>query len=121
MSYKNIWEEHGVYRKYNDKVTGKEIRQAIEEVEGNVRFELVRYVISDFLEVTEQNVTPRDIEIFAAIDKAASITNPDIKVAIVATDEAIQSMASMYINLAIDIPFNCKIFTDLDEAREWVK
>ena len=64
-----------MYRKYNDRVTGKEIRRAIEEVEGDARFELVRYVISDFLDVTEQDVTPRDIEIIAAIDHAAALTN----------------------------------------------
>lgn len=120
MSYENIWEKHGVYRKYNGRVTGKEMRQAVEEVEGDARFESVRYVISDFLDVTEQDISPRDIEIIAAIDKAAAITNPDIKIAVVATTLAIQNMASMYIDLADDIPFVSKMFTSLDEAREWV-
>lgn len=120
MSYENIWEKQGVYRKYNGRVTGKEIRQAVEEVEGDARFESVRYVISDFLDVTEQDISPQDIEIIAAIDKAAAITNPDIKVAVVATSQAIQGMASMYCELSDDIPFPCKLFTNLEEAREWV-
>lgn len=44
MSYENSWEKRGVYRKYDGRVTGKEIIQAVQEVEGDARFDSVRYV-----------------------------------------------------------------------------
>lgn len=68
----------------------------------------------------EQDVSPRDIEILAAIDKAASYSNPDIKVAVVATMEAINVMAALYIELSEDTPYPCEMFTSLEDAREWV-
>lgn len=42
MSYENSWEKRGVYRKYDGRVTGKEIIQAVQEVE-EMRV-LIRYV-----------------------------------------------------------------------------
>lgn len=69
--------------------------------------------------MTEQDISPQDIEIIAAIDKVAAVTNPDIKVAVVATMAAIQDMAPLYCELSENIPFPCKLFTNLDEAREW--
>lgn len=44
MSYENIWEEYGVYRKYNGRVTGKEILQAVQEVEEEM-LDLSRFVM----------------------------------------------------------------------------
>ncbi len=79
-----------MYRKYRGLVTGKEILKATEEVEGDSRFDQIHYVINDFLEVTEQLISPKEIRITAAIDKAAALYNPDVMVAIVATEQAIQ-------------------------------
>jgi hypothetical protein len=119
MSYENIWEKRGVYRKYSGRVTGKEILRAVQAVEGDARFESVRYVINDFLDVTEQDISPEDIKIIAAIDNAAALTNPDIRVAVVATMEAIQKMAALYIELSIETPYLCEMFTSLSEGRGW--
>ncbi len=121
MPYENVWEQQGVYRKYRGLVTGKEILKAAEEVEGDSRFDHIRYVINDFLAVTEQRISPKEIRIIAAIDKAAALSNPDIMVAIVATEQAIQEMAALYCDLSIDSPYPTRMFTGLDEAREWLK
>lgn len=120
MPYKNVWESQGVYRKYNGIVTGKEIREAVEDVEADSRFDSIRYVINDFLEVAEQVVSPQDIQIIAAIDKVASQSNPNIQIAIVATEQGIQDMASLYQGFSGDSPFETKIFLIVDDARDWL-
>lgn len=97
MSYENIWEKGGVYRKYSNHVTGEEVFQAVQDVYGHAQFDSIHYVINDFLDVTNHDeVSHKDLKSLAAIDKAAAISNPNIKIAIVATLSTIQKMASTY-------------------------
>lgn len=120
MSYENIWEKHGVYRKYNNCVTGKEILQAVQDVESDNRFDLICYVINDYLDVTEVDVSFEKIKIIAAIDDAAALTNPNIKVAQVTTNSAIEDLAQFYSERPGNNRYHSKLFTSLDEAREWI-
>lgn len=120
MPYKNIWERDGVYRRYSNSITGKEVLQAVQDVHGHELFDSIRYVINDFLEVTKHDVSLHDIKSLAAIDKAAALTNPNIKIAIVTTMPTIQTLSSLYGELINKSPFTCKIFSCLDEARKWV-
>lgn len=120
MSYENIWEKNGVYRQYCNRITGKEILQAVQDVHGHAQFDSICYVINDLLNVTEHDVSYSEIKTLAAIDKASALTNPNIKIAMVATMSTIQDMASMYGKLINKSPFSCEVFTNLDEAREWV-
>jgi len=56
MSYENIWEKKGVYRKYSDYVHGDEMIKAMEDVHGHELFDFINYVINDFLHVTEHDI-----------------------------------------------------------------
>lgn len=120
MSYENIWEKNGVYRKYNNGINGKELIQAAEDVLGHKLFDSIRYVINDLLHVTEHDVKTSDVLTLAEMDRAAVIINPDIKVAIVATILTIKILASLYGDLMSHSPYPSEIFSSLDEARAWV-
>lgn len=120
MSYENIWEKNGVYRKYHNGINGKEIIQAVEGVLGHDLFYSIRYVINDLLHVTDHDVKTSDIITLAEMDRAAAIINPDIKVAIVATMPTVKLLASLYGDLMINSPYPVEIFSRLDEARSWV-
>lgn len=119
MSYENIWENGGVYRRYSNYITGQEIIQSNQEVHGHAQFDSINYVINDLLNVTEHNVSHNEIKRIVAIDKAAALTNPNIKVAIITVIPTIQELASMYSDLINQTPFSCKVFESIDEAREW--
>lgn len=120
MPYENIWEKDGVYRKYTQCIKGVDIIQAMGEVHGHELFDSIGYVINDFLNVTEINLNPAEIKTLAAIDKAAALTNPNIRIALVATMPTIQSMSEMYGDLMSESPYTCEVFSDLDEARKWI-
>jgi len=120
MSYENIWEKNGVYRKYNNGINGKELIQAAKDVLGNKSFDSISYVINDLLQVTEHDVKTSDIITLTKMDKAAADINPNIKVAIVATTLTVKVMASLYADLMSHSPFSIEIFANLDEARSWV-
>ena len=119
MSYINTWEKDGVYRKYSHRVTGQEVIQALQDVHGDAKFDYIRYVINDLLDVTEHHVTDKEIRTIAAFDNAAALSNPNIKVAVVATMSTIQDLASMYSELISTSPYACEIFTTIGEARAW--
>lgn len=120
MSYENIWENNGVYRKYHNGINGKELLQAAEEVLGHELFDSIRYIINDLLHVTEHNVKTSDIITLASMDRAAADINPDIKIAIVVTIPTIKTLASLYGDLMGHSPYPSKIFSNLEEARIWV-
>lgn len=119
MAYENIWEKNGVYRKYSNNVTGEDIRQAMEEVHGHRLFDSIHYVINDFLDIKECNLSTTEVVAFAALDRAAALTNPNINIAIVATEKTIQTLATLYGDLISRSPYSSEVFINLEEARNW--
>ncbi len=120
MPYNNFWEKNGVYRKYNNYITGTEILQAIEDVHNDIRFDSISYVINDLLNVSKYDISDKDIKTIAVIDSAAALSNENIKVAIVATQTDFEEMYPLYNELASKSSFAHEIFTSLAEARNWV-
>lgn len=121
MPYENSWEQHGVYRAFSGKVTGKELLQSIQQVEADKRFDTIKYVINNFLEVTEIDVSSRDIKVIAAIDAAAALSNPDIKIAQVATNPQIEKLNEIYSSISGQSPYPTKVFNNVEDARRWIK
>ena len=121
MPYKNTWEQHGVYRIFSGKITGQEVLQSVQEVESDNRFDNIRYVINNFLDVTEIGVSPKDIKIIAAIDTAAALTNPDIKIAQIATDPQIKALNILYSEVTGNSPYPTQVFSNLEDARKWLE
>ena len=49
MSYEILWETKGVVKRFFGHVTSNELFQAGVDLQGNVRFDQLKYVINDFL------------------------------------------------------------------------
>jgi hypothetical protein len=82
MGYEISWEPpNGVIKRHFGEVIGSEVLAAITKIEGDERFDTLRYVINDFLDCTGLTVSPVEIVEIAAIDNAAAATNPNIRVA----------------------------------------
>jgi len=120
MAYQNIWENEGVYSKFQGTIDAEEVHCAVDEVESDTRFDSIRYVINDFLEATEFTVTPKDISVRVAIDNAAARTNPDIRIALVTVDQIVKDLIGIYIEQMESSPYETRIFATLDEARRWL-
>lgn len=121
MPFNNSWEESGIYRKYSGSVTGEDILQAIDETVADHRYDKVRYIINDFLKISGKQVTHEDIELIAAMDYAASLTNPYIRLAIVTIDPEIEQMLAAYHQAASPAPFETALFADLAQSRQWAE
>lgn len=118
MAYVIHWETLGVYRKYHGHVGGDELLASIQRIEADGRFDHIRYVINDFLAVAGHDVSAVQLRLIAAIDQAATLSNPNIRVAIVATDAPILALAQHYVAAAP--PYPTEIFPSVAAARAWI-
>lgn len=119
MAFEIAWELRGVCKRFFGHVTDEELMQSLIKVESDHRFDTLRFVINDFLEVEGFAVTEDNVLLLAAIDKAAALTNPNIVIAVVATDAQIQALARLYATSPMSV-YSTEIFPNLAEARAWI-
>ncbi len=120
MGYEISWEPpNGVIKRHFGGVTGSDVLAAITKTEGDERFETLRYVINDFLDCTGLTVSSIEIEEIAAIDHAAAATNPNIRVAVVATHPDVVATANSYANDPLTI-YPTRVFSSMSVARSWL-
>jgi len=115
------WEDKGIYWKCSGIVTAEEIFETDKKINGDSRCDDVRYQIIDLLDVTDLNVKAREVTEIAHYDKAAALSNPRMKIAIVSKDETIQSLASLYLAESMESQWKSSIFNTIEDALEWVK
>lgn len=118
MTFVIHWETHGVYRQYHGHIGGDELLTSVQRVESDARFDGLRYVINDCLGVLGIDIPDTTIHLLAAIDQAAALSNPNIRIAVVATDRQIQALSQLYAGTQRGYPL--AVFPDLAAARAWV-
>ena len=120
MKYKTTWVTKGVIITFCGVVENEDIFQVVEEINSDPRFDDIRYQIRDYTEVTEFNVDVKCVPKIAAWDKAAAMSNPNMKIAIVTTDSLMQILSSLYLAEIFMSHWEGKIFNTMDEAQQWV-
>ncbi len=119
MGYELIWEPRGVLKRFYGPVTDTDIAGSVARVHGDRRFDTLRYVINDFRDGTGHRVPLDAVEEIAAIDDVASISNPHIRVALVAATPDFIELAKQYAGATLKL-YPTRIFSSLDEARNWL-
>lgn len=119
MSYEIIWEPRGVVKRYFGHVTSADMVQSVTDVEGNPRFDDLRYVINDFLAIDDISSSQKDVDDISVLDKGASFTNPQIRIAVVTTSPDVTALATAYAESSMNA-YPTKIFASLSEARSWL-
>lgn len=120
MPYRLRWEGHGVYRRFFGVVTAAEFLEAYREMVSDVRYEGIRYIISDYLDaVPGPDLTERDLEAFAKLERLRFYDSPDTVQAMVAGDQKTLNYARYYESLKIS-PHCMATFTTVEDARRWV-
>jgi hypothetical protein len=119
MSYELTWEPRGAIKRFYGRVTGKEFEQATTEIEGDERFDDLRFVIVDFSGVTEFSISDASLDYVAAIENAAALTNPKISVGIVASSPEAIKVAEQYASSRL-VVYPTQIFPTQEETRAWL-
>ncbi len=119
MAYQNKWDEKGLCRVFTEKVSGDEILDANLTLHGDSRFDDISYIINDFTQIIEFEVSGMDIVKVATIDNVAALSKARLKIAIVATIESLLDWVNLYCERMADSPYECEIFTNFDDAYQW--
>ena len=120
MGYSLEWERIGVVKRYHGQVSAAELVEPVVATESDARFEQLRYVINDFLDVQGMSCTQDDIDLIAAHDMGAAVTNPNIRIAFVTCRPDLIALIQRYLKAANEV-FPSGIFPSLAEARAWLE
>lgn len=119
MPYAITWEDKGVYRRYHGHTSGEELARSVLEVELDARFDQLRYVLNDMLASEGISITEEDLSEISAIDGGAELSNPNIRIAIVADKPALRAVGEAYIAAAHN-SYPTRLFFTLEDARAWL-
>lgn len=123
MPFELIWEPKGLVRRYFGRLNASELLLPILASHVDPRFDSVRYVIDDCMNVTEVQMTARELSnVVGEIsihDNGASCSNGRIRFAIVATHPTLLEVARAYLASPIRV-FPTRVFSCLTPARRWV-
>jgi hypothetical protein len=102
-------------------VTGEDIIEAHKKIYNEVNLKKQKYQIVDRSHCKEYKVSPEQIRSIAELDKAASITNPDIMIALIAPTAHQFGMSRMWQAYIEESHFLTKVFNDRRSADIWIE
>lgn len=120
MPFEIIWEPYGAYKRFYGFVTASEFKQSIEKLHNDLRFDILKYSINDYLGVQGHEITGIDVTMFAALGIGASFSNPNIRIASVTTEERILEFLQSYATTQLE-PSHLGAFSNVADARTWIK
>ena len=120
MPYEAIWEDKGIYWKYQGILTGDDLLQSNMNIYGDSRFDNLRYQLVDMLDVESFDVETEAMEAVTAMDEAASQTNSSLVVAVVSTHIQAKRLVELYETTTGGSPWETEIFESVEEARVWI-
>ena len=106
-----LWELSGV-------ISSEEIHQINLDHQGDPRWDDLRYLIADFKNVISIDLPEYKFIVVQAIDKAETIQNPYLKIAIIANSNETIKLADFY---DTDTSWGYGVFETLTEARSQLK
>ena len=123
MSYELIWENRGVVFQFRDVVTGDELVQSNLDVYSDPKFESIEYELANFSDTVRFEASSEMVRRVAAMDAAASKRNPNIIVAIVASQTVIRGLVNLY-RMQSEVAggtWVTEFFETEPEARKWLE
>ncbi len=119
MPYQTIREPKGIYQKFWGDVVSPELYEAINVIQDDRDFNTLRYVIKDYLDVELFDVGVKTLLEGLALHTISKRTNPDIVVAIVATNPEVIDASNAAQAYHFDT-YPREVFSTLAEARAWI-
>lgn len=120
MAHTNIWKSDGLYRIFTGEVSGDEILISNLELQSDIRFKDIEYVINDFSEITGHSIGVTHTEAYALVDQVISRTKHTLKIALVVPQPSFLDLAKNYCEFMRDQTFECNILQTVAEAQSWI-
>ncbi|QID19099.1 hypothetical protein G3580_16635 [Nitrogeniibacter mangrovi] len=119
MTYELVWEPRGAYKHFSGVVTADEFFGSIVQFQNHPDFDTAEYSINDFSDVDDFEILDKDVRRFTAYGAGAALTNPHLKIAIVARDDRVLRHVATYRDTGL-APFPLEVFDTVADARRWI-
>ena len=122
MAYTHEWKNEGVYIRYFDELTSEDLIKSNSLMIGKREFDVIKYIITDFSDVTNVEVGDKDVNISTLFAEKVNPYNKYIKVALVSDNINLQPLIQKYIENTLNIIPHAqqKSFSNMNEAKIWV-
>lgn len=118
IMYQLIWNGKELTQRYFGKSSITEVRQSIYELQGDYRFDEVTDSYLDFTDCQEFITQEGVIDEIAALDSAAAISNPKIRIAVITDNTDVIEAARAYLSTGMG-GYPLTIFSSIADARSW--
>jgi hypothetical protein len=119
MAYQILWEQRGVLVVYQGRTSDIEVAQLAREVQADARYGQLLSVLHDFRACTGATFTEPVVQELSATDGAASLSNPRISIAVVATHPEVRALVNAYIDVGLG-NYPLRGFSEIADARAWL-
>jgi len=120
VPYKLRWEGRGVYRWFFGVVSSAEFREAYAEMTRDLRYQCIRYIISDYLEAEPgPDLTDTFVGRVEQLARLEYESGPDIVHATVPNGEKMLEHVRYFESLPL-APYPEATFATIAEARRWI-
>lgn len=115
------WEGRCVHWRFQGSLTAGAVIDTFNELYGHERFDETRVQIRNYSDITSYDITVADVQKIAAFDRAAAMSNPNMKIALVVTmeNENHEALAYLYDAELYDTPWKVAIFSCIEDALAW--
>ena len=120
MAYQLIWEDNGVIAHFKGSINDLELREIVSKFYGNESFDSIKHLLINFLEVEKFDISDNALQQIGAMDSAAALTNPNVRVVMVVNNIAFLERLSSYEKISQDSPWPLCYFDSVKKAQEWI-
>lgn len=120
MAYELVWEPDGVIKQFSGTVSAREFVEAVENIQGDFRFDDARYVINDLSSVTSHEITEDVLTEVAVLQYGAFASNPNCRVVFVTTDEQLAARVRNTPAVAGLVSYQTEVCPTVSAARDWL-
>ena len=96
MLCKMTWKDNKLLWELSGVISAEEIHQINLDHQGDPRWDELRYLITDFKNVISIDLPEEELIVVQAIEKAEAISNPYLKIAIIANSNETIKLADFY-------------------------
>lgn len=101
-------------------LTGGEILATLREIYSKSRLPGLRYQIWDLTRVEQMDMTTEEVHEMAELDRRAAAVNPNMYVAVAASQSLPFGLARMWEAYVVEDPLHTHVCSTTDEAEAWI-
>lgn len=119
MAYTLDYDGRQCIAAFSGNIDAIEISECNRLFQGGDKFDDVRFAIWDFSAVTNLDIAVEECIKIAAQDAGAARTNGRMKVALVVSDESVETFAHLYKAELLSCPWEITVFNCMKDALVW--